>query len=441
MASDGEIFPLRPSASTSEPSYRIAPTTRASDPELVECTAFLVRAIMMRQHDCACASAFGVSCFARSVKAGTSVLRIRDAPSDGHTYRRRNLQICLELTYLYTQRMEDAAIAPTAEFQLEFLTKVERILSQGQSTTTYKFALLIALTNIAVEQGADSGDALEVRLDDIARQYLDLYWNMARPFPRVGAILKQSTNNAKPAKIITLLAREARHSQSSYQRLRAYRATRDSLITETRRTLARDVLYRLQTVGTNKESQTDRFLYEHPPTAADCAKLERLTLKPGVAACLRRLRGVIIAMVEARWALWVREKNDSLATDRELEQFLFGATRTNVAVYAERFYDLQGGRCFYTSKKLDDPKSGEVDHFIPWARYPFDSPFNLVLASKAANNKLRDDLKPPEWREKWLERNNMHFLRLIAPAHDGFAALREDRETVRAIAAWVYARG
>jgi hypothetical protein len=39
--------------------------------------------------------------------------------------------------------------APSAEFQLDFLAKVERILSQGQFTTTYKFALLSALTNMS----------------------------------------------------------------------------------------------------------------------------------------------------------------------------------------------------------------------------------------------------------------------------------------------------
>ena len=331
--------------------------------------------------------------------------------------------------------------APSAEFQLDFLAKVERILSQGQFTTTYKFALLIALTNIAVEQGEDSGDALEVGLDDVARQYLELYWSMARPYPRVGAILKQSTNDARPAKMITLLASEARQSQSSYQRLRAYRAARDGLVTATRRTLAKDVLYRLQTVGRSKESPADRFLYDHPPTAAECAKLERITLKPGVAACLRRLRGVIIAMVEARWARWIREKNESLAADRELEQFLFGASRTNVAIYAERLYRLQDGRCFYSDDKLAGAKAGEVDHFIPWARYPFDSPFNLVLASKKMNNQLRDELKEPEWRTKWLARNDAHLSQFIAPAPDGFAALEQDRETVRAIADWVYSRG
>lgn len=328
--------------------------------------------------------------------------------------------------------------APTAQEQLDFLAKIERILSHGQFTTTYKFALLLALTNIAVEKGDDSGDPLAVDLDEVARQYLALYWNMARPYPRVNSILKQSTNEAKPSKMITLLKDEARVAQSSYRRLRSYHAQRDGLIGETRRTLAKDVLYRLQTVGRSGEAARDRFLYDHPDTAAGCAALKQITLKPGAAACLRRLRGVIIAMVQARWARWIREHNESLAADRQLEDFLFGSARTPVAAYAERFYELQGGRCFYTGDRLKEPRAAEVDHFIPWARYPFDSPFNLVLASRAVNNKLRDELKKPEWRAEWLTRNEKHRARLIAPEPDGFGAAAEDEATARAISDWVY---
>jgi len=331
--------------------------------------------------------------------------------------------------------------APSAEFQLDFLAKVERILSQGKFQTTYKFALLIALTNIAVEQGDDSGDALEVDLDDLAQQYLEIYWNMARPYPRVESVLRQSTNPQKPASIITLLSKEVGRSCNSYQRLRAYSKGRDKLRSQAKDRLKRDVLYRLHTLGSQADSSdADRFIYDRPACRADCAGLARLVLKPGVAACLRSFRGVIASIVQARWARWIRENNQSLAADRELEQFLFGASRTNVAVYAERFYDLQGGRCFYSGDKLASPKAGEVDHFIPWARYPFDSPFNLVLASKKVNNQLRDELKKPEWRASWLARNDTHRSRLIAPAPDGFAALEQDRETVRAIADWVYAR-
>ena len=330
--------------------------------------------------------------------------------------------------------------APSAEFQLELLAKLERILSQGQFTTTYKFALLVALTNIAVEQGDDSGEALEVDLEDVARQYLALYWNMARPYPPIRELLRQSTNANRPAAILTLLEPEVRSARGSYQRLRAYRASRDGLLAATRRTLAKDVLYRLQTVGQTAESRADRFLYDHPPTAAECARLKHITLEPGVPACLRRLRGVIIAMVQARWALWVRENNEKLSSDLELESFLFGASRSAVSVYAERFYDLQNKRCFYSGKKLDGPKSGEVDHFIPWARYPFDSPFNLVLASRAENNKKSDQLASPEARARWLARNAdaQTCALLTHPAPIGFGASIADRDTARMIAQWAY---
>jgi hypothetical protein len=60
-------------------------------------------------------------------------------------------------------------MVPSSEFQLQFLQKVQLLLDSGKFTSTYKFALLIALTNVAVEKGDDSGAALEVNLDDVAR--------------------------------------------------------------------------------------------------------------------------------------------------------------------------------------------------------------------------------------------------------------------------------
>ena len=73
-------------------------------------------------------------------------------------------------------------MVPTSEFQLQFLQKVQLLLDSGKFTSTYKFALLIALTNVAVERGDESGAALEVNLDDVAREFLSLYWSQARPY-------------------------------------------------------------------------------------------------------------------------------------------------------------------------------------------------------------------------------------------------------------------
>ena len=105
---------------------------------------------------------------------------------------------------------------------------------------------------------------------------------------------------------------------------------------------------------------------------------------------------------------------------------MFGADRKNVAKYTKRLHALQGGRCFYTNQRLrlTDPRTVEVDHFIPWARYPLDSPFNLVLASKRENQRLRDELKPAALRQRWLARNDAHRELFVAPEPEGLGRRR-----------------
>ena len=42
---------------------------------------------------------------------------------------------------------------PSPESQLVFLSKLQRLFAEGDFTATYKFALLIALADLAVELG------------------------------------------------------------------------------------------------------------------------------------------------------------------------------------------------------------------------------------------------------------------------------------------------
>ena len=56
--------------------------------------------------------------------------------------------------------MSLAVPPPSAEAQLAFLAKLQRLFSEGDFTATYKFALLIALADLAVELGADDGAEL-----------------------------------------------------------------------------------------------------------------------------------------------------------------------------------------------------------------------------------------------------------------------------------------
>jgi len=61
---------------------------------------------------------------------------------------------------------------PTAQEQLRFLKYIQQILQSGTFTSTYKFALLMSLTRLAIEQGQDSGENLSLSYQDIAEKFI-----------------------------------------------------------------------------------------------------------------------------------------------------------------------------------------------------------------------------------------------------------------------------
>jgi hypothetical protein len=62
------------------------------------------------------------------------------------------------------------------------------------------------------------------------------------------------------------------------------------------------------------------------------------------------------------------------------------------------------------------PQSYEIDHFIPWARYPDNGVFNLVAADKTCNVNKSDFVASVEHLERWIKhtRKNETQLRDIA---------------------------
>ena len=53
-------------------------------------------------------------------------------------------------------------------------------------------------------------------------------------------------------------------------------------------------------------------------------------------------------------------------------------------------------------------KNMEVDHFIPWSKYPNDTAHNFVLADRRCNNAKRDYLADIPFYERWLHRNSIY---------------------------------
>ena len=59
--------------------------------------------------------------------------------------------------------------------ELEFLTKLQRILSEGQFVASYKYALLLALGELSVEKTSAPDGTLAIELDELAERFIALY--------------------------------------------------------------------------------------------------------------------------------------------------------------------------------------------------------------------------------------------------------------------------
>jgi exosortase/archaeosortase len=99
----------------------------------------------------------------------------------------------------------------TSDDQIRFMVNIQGLLDEGLFTASYKFALLLALAVLSIEQGNDSGEPLEVTTDAIAEKFVQYYWRQVVPYatPGEATILQQNTD--RQAAIVNLV-REARAS-------------------------------------------------------------------------------------------------------------------------------------------------------------------------------------------------------------------------------------
>lgn len=88
----------------------------------------------------------------------------------------------------------------TPEFQLGFLNKIQRLFAEGDFSASYKYALLIAIADIAVESGRDDDQPLVIPHRSLGAKFIDLYWQQSAPFKN-NALLIQ--NNGTQAAVIS----------------------------------------------------------------------------------------------------------------------------------------------------------------------------------------------------------------------------------------------
>lgn len=94
------------------------------------------------------------------------------------------------------------------EFQIAFLTNLKRLLSEGSFVATYKYALLLALADISVENGDDTGSELEITTKQIAEKFGTYSWRQSPPFiPRATDVARHYCCKTPVARLPLLFRR------------------------------------------------------------------------------------------------------------------------------------------------------------------------------------------------------------------------------------------
>ena len=287
---------------------------------------------------------------------------------------------------------------PEPENQVQFLFKVQRLLSEGSFVSTYKYALLLSLADLAIERGDDTTEQLSLDTLDLAEKFVEFYWRQVLPWMAEGEGEGQRLhqNTGREAAILSRLAEAHERSLGSLPRLRSDKKAWGALLREVARVIEVMPLWKLQTVGRQKLD----FLYPN------VGRGKMIRLRGEAVYCFRRFRDLIGDMSEAAWVRFVRRlpRNRALLGDaQDLREFLFGADRTALGSVRELIRDHDGNRCFYCGGGIRGEAA--VDHFIPWSRYRLDVGHNFVLADARCNAHKSDRLAAVDHAERWHERN------------------------------------
>lgn len=252
---------------------------------------------------------------------------------------------------------------PSAEDQLQFLSNLQRLLDEGSFVATYKFALILSLADYSIKYGSDDGMPVQLSTRDIAESFIEYYWRQAVPYVHGDTdsellILKHSTGNPPLAlsRIVEL------HTAFNGSLPVAKRQVKlwEKLVREVANTIVKMPLWKLQVVGRSSLP----FLYVQHGTGST------IDLFPGVVFNFRRFYDLIRNLVQGAWTRHVRRINKDILGKADLAEFLFGAERSVQPGLRPLLKDVQAGTCFYCGGRLRE--AGEIDHFIPWARYPID---------------------------------------------------------------------
>jgi len=307
------------------------------------------------------------------------------------------------------------------EFQLAFLNKIQRLFAEGDFSASYKYALLIAIADIAVESGRDDDQPLTIPQRRLGEKFIELYWQQSAPFRGDGILIQ---NNGTQAAVISQIAQFRSQTQAATANAARSAIGFKSLLTKITGIVVNKPVFHMQNLGGNK----DQFLFE--------SSSDSITLLPGVAYCLRRFQPLVQQLARSHWIDHIKKNKQNIALlgqDNDLESFLFESSRQSLVIVQTGLRKISN-KCFYCDKSV---KEADVDHFIPHSLYPRDLAHNFVLADPGCNRSKSDTLAAKAHLHRWLEFVQSNADNLSQIGYD--AGIMADEESMDSVARWGYA--
>jgi len=318
-------------------------------------------------------------------------------------------------------------MAPTRRGERGPIALAEKVLSlldEGTFTATYKYAVLLGLIDVCMENTSRNGEAPEtVTTRQLAEAVLEIYSPQSLPldigsFPEPTVLTQNRGRPDSQAAILRdIMEFRREHAPDPSAPLpksrRAAPERFERLVRSVEWKLIQMPLPRVQYFG----STHDEFLYsigwDREVRMGEVSAYQRdegssfdnrIQLRPGVGEALVLLNGLLRPLIHRQWAAMVARMNE--LEESRLEDFLFGPRRIPLEPVRPGLRELQEDRCFYCGERLgtSDRRRPEVDHFIPWARYPNNAIENLLVAHERCNGRKRDFLAAPEHLGRWRER-------------------------------------
>lgn len=324
----------------------------------------------------------------------------------------------------------------------DFFARLQHLLAEGEFVSTYKFALLLALVRWAVEHaGHDEREPIDVGA--LAPYALDLYWPQVLPFvgghaataaemrppygaaeaPWQGVLAQERAQQRLAIQKLALAAR--RTGADRWTQLPA--AVREPLLRDVRSALREQPLWKLHEVGGDASF---RFLYRRGANAGE------LVFELGVVAQLAAYSQLVEDVVRGAWLRFVLRCNPGLVGQgAQVEAFLFPDRRAGLAAWRDALRPVHGDRCFYCTGAIAG--TPDVDHFLPWAKYPRDLGDNFVFAHPACNRQKLDHLAGVVHLRAWRQGLDERGAAIAAACRE--AGLPHDRGAVLQAAGTLYA--